>query len=77
MRETKMTKEQLARLSDDQLRALSDDEFWNAIEPAGLCPCCDDARLNMEAYRRNGVPETVARRKLAEAHVRKKHTFRH
>jgi hypothetical protein len=43
----------LQRLSDAQLRALTDDEIWDVIDPEGLCPNCDDARLVAEARRRN------------------------
>jgi hypothetical protein len=46
------TKEDLRELSDDQLQALTDDEFWDAIEPEGVCPGCDP-RLAAEARRRN------------------------
>jgi hypothetical protein len=47
-----MTREQLHKLSDEQLQALTDDEFWDAIEPEGACPHCDP-RLAEEANRRN------------------------
>ena len=43
----------LRKLSDAQLRALSDDQFWDAIEPEGICPHCDP-RLGAEAIRRGG-----------------------
>jgi len=48
----RVTKADLAKLDDRQLRALSDDEFWGAIEPDGLCPRCDDPKLVAEAKRR-------------------------
>jgi hypothetical protein len=44
--------QKLRELSDEQLQALSDDEFWDAIEPEGVCPTCDP-RLAEEARRRN------------------------
>jgi hypothetical protein len=46
------TREQLNTMSDEQLCALTDDEFWGAIEPEGICPDCDP-RLAAEAERRN------------------------
>jgi hypothetical protein len=45
--------EDLRALSDVQLRSLTDDEFWRAVEPEGVCPCCDP-RLAEEAKRRGG-----------------------
>jgi len=48
-----MTKDDLSKLSDAQLQALTDDEFWSAVEPEGVCPDCDEARLVAEANRRN------------------------
>jgi hypothetical protein len=42
----------LRKMPDAQLRALGDGEFWNAIEPEGLCPGCDP-RLAAEVTRRN------------------------
>jgi hypothetical protein len=42
----------LDKLSDAQLRALTDDEFWSAIEPEGVCEDCEP-RLAAEAIRRN------------------------
>jgi hypothetical protein len=42
----------LHKLSDEQLQALTDEEFWDAIEPEGACPHCDP-RLAEEANRRN------------------------
>ena len=50
---TEVTREQLTQLSDDQLQALPGDEFWDAIEPDGICPDCDDPRVVIEAFRRN------------------------
>jgi hypothetical protein len=47
-----MTKDDLRKLSAEQLRALSDGEFWDAVEPEGVCPDCDQ-RLGAEARRRN------------------------
>jgi hypothetical protein len=44
--------ERLRKMPDAQLRALGDGEFWNAIEPEGLCPGCDP-RLAAEVTRRN------------------------
>jgi hypothetical protein len=35
------TREDLHKMSDKQIRSLTDDEFWNAIEPEGVCPHCD------------------------------------
>jgi hypothetical protein len=43
----------LRKMSDARLRALTDDEFWDAIEPDGICPGCDP-RLAAEARRRSG-----------------------
>jgi hypothetical protein len=45
-------KEPLRKMTDDQLRALSDADFWGAIEPEGVCAGCDP-RLAAEAVRRN------------------------
>jgi hypothetical protein len=39
-------------MSDEQLQALTDDEFWDPIEPEGICPDCDP-RFAAEAKRRN------------------------
>jgi hypothetical protein len=44
--------ERLRKMSDEQLQALTEDEFWAAIEPDGVCPECDP-RLGAEAERRN------------------------
>jgi hypothetical protein len=49
-------KEPLRKMTDDQLRALSDADFWGAIEPEGVCAGCDP-RLAAEAVRRNNNPD--------------------
>jgi hypothetical protein len=56
-----MTKDDLRALSDEQLRALSHDEFWHAVEPEGVCPSCDDPRLVAEAKRRNEATQMARR----------------
>jgi len=43
----------LRKMSDAKLQALTDDEFWGAIEPDGICPSCDP-RLAAEVRRRGG-----------------------
>jgi hypothetical protein len=48
--------ERLRKMTDVQLRALSDADFWDAIEPEGVCPGCDP-RLAAEAVRRNNNPD--------------------
>jgi hypothetical protein len=62
---TTMTRNDLLKLSDHALRALSDDEFWGAIEPQGICPQCDDRRLVREAWRRR--EETLPEREINES----------
>jgi hypothetical protein len=44
--------ERLRNMSDEQLRALGDTEFWSVIEPEGVCPGCDP-RISAEVDRRN------------------------
>jgi hypothetical protein len=43
--------ERLRQMPDEQIRALGDKEFWDVIEPEGVCPGCDP-RISAEIDRR-------------------------